>query len=142
MHISTMKESKFLTKHDVEPPIRVTITGLSHEDMAQEGKPPELKYALHFQEVKPMVLNATNIQLVAMATGSEETEDWKGKQIVLYNDPSISFGGQLTGGIRVQIQPQAAQQQQPAQQAVQQPQPGSQPINTAAGKDFNDDIPW
>ena len=36
-----------------------------------------------------MILNSTNAQLIARAVGSEETEDWPGKQIVLFNDPNV-----------------------------------------------------
>jgi len=41
------------------------------------------------------------MQLIARFTGSEDTENWEGKRIILYDDPSVSFGGKLTGGIRV-----------------------------------------
>lgn len=114
MNISEMKESKYLKKEDVIPDALVTIDGLHQENMAQEGQPEDMKYTLKLREFpKPMVLNWTNIQLCALATGTEETTEWPGKQIVLYNDPSVSFGGQLTGGIRIraanQAQPQAPQ---------------------------------
>lgn len=75
---------------------------LDQKNVALEGEPEDLKYCLHFKEdVKPMILNSTNAQLIARAVGSEETEDWPGKQIVLYNDPNVSFQGKLVGGIRV-----------------------------------------
>src|SRR6266446_3361481 len=103
MHISELKESNYLTKHDVEPPKLVTIKGdLKQENLAMEGKPEDLKWVIRFHETdKPMVLNSTNGQLIAMAVGSENSEDWNGKQVVLYNDPNVSFQGKLVGGIRV-----------------------------------------
>ncbi len=101
MNINDLKDSKYLKKADVEPPILVTIARITQENLAQQGQEPEMKYVLHFAEdLKPMVLNSTNGQLIAMALGSEETDDWNGKQIVLYNDPNVSFAGKLTGGIR------------------------------------------
>ena len=104
MNISELSESKYLKKEDCMPPIIVTISGLTKENLARDNEQPEYKYVLHFAEaVKPMVLNATNGQLIAHVTGSHETDDWTGSKITLYNDPSISFGGKLTGGIRVQI---------------------------------------
>lgn len=61
-----------------------------------------MRWALHFRELdKPMILNSTNGQIIAKITGSEESDDWDGKQIVLYHDPNVSFGGKLVGGIRV-----------------------------------------
>lgn len=102
MNISEMKSSKFLKKEDCGEGIICTISGISQEDVSKEGADPELKWCLHFVNLdKPLVLNATNLQLLAKFLGSEETDDWEGKRIVLYNDPSISFSGKLTGGIRV-----------------------------------------
>ena len=104
MNISELSESNYLKKDDVMPPISVTISGITKENMAKDGAPPEIKAVLHFSEsVKPMVLNMTNAELIAHINGSRETNDWTGQKITLYNDPSISFAGQITGGIRVQI---------------------------------------
>jgi hypothetical protein len=33
--------------------------------------------------------------------GSDNTDDWIGKQIVLFVDPSVSFAGKIVGGIRL-----------------------------------------
>ena len=113
MNINDLSQSNYLAKKDVMPPVTVTIAGLTSENMAKQGEPEEMKYVLQFVEnIKPMVLNVTNGQLIAHVTGSEETDDWAGKKITLYNDPSISFGGKLTGGIRVQIPPPAGGSQQ------------------------------
>lgn len=102
-NISVLKESNYLQKSDVEPPVLVTIKGdMVQENIAKEGQPEDLKWCLYFQEYeKPLIVNSTNGQLIAKALGSEESSDWDGKQIVLYNDPNVSFGGKLTGGIRV-----------------------------------------
>jgi hypothetical protein len=102
LNISELKQSKFLTKNDVIPPVLVTMREISPVNVAKEGVEPEMKFALHFAELeKPMVLNSTNGQIIAAITGSEETDAWNGKKVVLYNDPNVSFGGKLTGGIRV-----------------------------------------
>ena len=62
----------------------------------------ELRYCLQFEEVeKPMVLNSTNGQIIAAITGSEESIHWAGHKLVLFDDPTVSFGGKLVGGIRV-----------------------------------------
>lgn len=104
MKISQLSDSKYLKKEDVQPPIQVTIAGITQDNLARDDEAPEFKYILNFVgDVKPLVLNMTNAQLIAHITGSEETDDWKGKTITLYNDPSVSFAGKLTGGIRVQI---------------------------------------
>lgn len=102
MHISGLKNSNFLKKEDCDPPILVTIASVTEENVAKEGAPQEMKWSVHFDESdKPMVLNSTNGQLIARITGSEETDEWSGYKVVLYNDPNVSFQGKLTGGIRV-----------------------------------------
>lgn len=103
MHISKMTESKYLKQEDVGEEGRlVTIKSLERTNVAREDDEPEYKYVIHFHEVsKPLVLNATNIQLCARACGSEDTDDWTGKKIVLYADPNVSYAGKLVGGIRI-----------------------------------------
>lgn len=100
--ISEMKSSKFLKKDDVGEGTICIIQSVSQENVAKEGADPEMKWCLHFTNLdKPLVLNTTNMQLIAKFLGSEDTDDWEGKKIILYDDPSVSFGGKLTGGIRV-----------------------------------------
>ena len=48
-----------------------------------------------------MVVNSTNIKRLAKACASEDTEDWTGKQVVLYVDPDVEFGGNVVGGLRI-----------------------------------------
>lgn len=102
MKTSKMKESKFLTKDDVDPPVLVTMGQVEKVNVALPDVEPEYRWALHFNELeKPMVLNQTNINLINSVTSTDDTDDWIGKKIVLYNDPSVSYAGKLTGGIRV-----------------------------------------
>ena len=101
MRIGEMKESKFIKKEDVGQGKLVTIAGMEQQNVAMEDQPQEMKWVIHFHEfTKGMVLNWTNIQLIAKALGTEETDEWAGKKIVLFEDPNVSFGGKLTGGIR------------------------------------------
>lgn len=127
MRIGEMKESKFIKKEDVGQGKLVTIAGLEQQNVAMEDQPPEMKWVIHFHEFpKGMVLNWTNIQLIAKALGTEETDEWAGKKIVLFEDPNVSFGGKLIGGIRCR----AARNQEPASK----PAPADAP--------FDDEIPF
>lgn len=102
MHISELKESKFLKKEDCGRGILLTIRSVDKVNVAKEGATPEEKWAISFDEVeKPLVLNNTNGQIIAGITGSEDSEGWTGHKVVLYHDPNIVFGGKLVGGIRV-----------------------------------------
>ena len=97
-----MKESNFLKKEDVGAGALLTVTGCVQKNVAKQGADPEMKWCLTFTESdKPLVLNSTNIQLCENVFGSDDTDDWKGRQIVLYTDPNVSYGGKLVGGIRV-----------------------------------------
>ena len=102
MNINSMKESRYLKKEDVWEGVCVMIKRLIKANVALPDHEPEEKWIVYFEEFeKGMVLNWTNIQLIAVALGTEETDQWPGKQIVLFDDPNVSFGGKLTGGIRV-----------------------------------------
>ena len=102
MHVSALKESKFLKRTDVGSGALVTIRNLTQENVAKEGADPDMKWAIHFDEMdKPLILNSTNAQLIAQILKEEETDGWVGQRVVLYDDPSVSFGGKLVGGIRV-----------------------------------------
>lgn len=101
MKTSEMMDSKYLKQSDVDGDVTVTIRGIKRVNVAQEDQPEELKWIIGFHEMrKPMVLNSTNIQLLERFLG-DETDDWKDKKVILYVDPNVSFGGKLTGGIRV-----------------------------------------
>lgn len=100
--ISEMKESKFLKQNDVGAGMLCTVQGVDQENVAKQGAEPEMKWCLLLEESdKPLVLNSTNIQLCAKIFGSDDTDDWTGKKIVLYTDPNVSYGGKIVGGIRV-----------------------------------------
>jgi hypothetical protein len=100
--ISEMKESKFLKKDDVGAGVLVTFSSFVKKDVAAEGAPPEFKWCATFRELeKPLVMNITNAQICEQVFGSDDTDDWIGKQIVLYVDPNVSYGGKIVGGIRM-----------------------------------------
>lgn len=152
MHINQLKESKFLKKEDCGPGILVTIAKLTEENMAMEGEKPDMKWCVHFMEdVKPLALGSTNAQLIAAAVGSEETDDWAGKKIVVYSDPTIVFKGKVTGGIRVRA-PRIQKPSTPAPAAAQAvpaakpaaPAADPVPTSTAAPSEppSEDDIPF
>ena len=105
-----MIESKYLKKEDVgEDGVIVTIAGFDKVNVARDDEPPEYKYTMRFEEFeKPMVLNTTNIQLCEKALGSDDTDHWLGKQIIVYNEPNISFGNKLVGGIRIKAHRKSA----------------------------------
>jgi hypothetical protein len=105
MKTSELKQSKYMKKEDCgDDGILVTIAALKQENVAPDNKPEELKWILHFNgDHKPLVLNSTNLALMEKALGSDDSDDWVGKKVVLFNDENVSFGGKLTGGVRVDV---------------------------------------
>lgn len=95
--------SKYLKQTDVgEDGMVLTIKGFKQEEMESDDGSTEVKVILYFMEdMKPMVLNKTNSQLLGKATGAATAGEAKGKQIVVYSDPSVGFGGKITGGLRI-----------------------------------------
>ena len=107
-NIDQMISSKYLTKTDVGEPgdgTLVTIQALKEANIARDDEEPKMKWLIKFREfAKPMVLGSTTLQLAAMILGSKSTDDWIGKKIEVYHDPSITFGDKLVGGIRFRKQ--------------------------------------
>lgn len=137
---SEMRESKYIKKDDVGRGLLVTITGCERRNIAVEGAEPEYKWCLTFRELdKPLVLNSTNIQLCEQITGSDDTDHWTNKQVVLYTDPNISYQGKLVGGVRVRKpKPQAAPAPPPLA-PMAKPVPAPEPLAEEMG---DDDIPF
>lgn len=122
--------SKYLKQADVgEEGVILTVRGFKREELENDNR-KEVKTILYFQEAdyKPMVLGTTNAQLLARATGAQKAGDAIGKQIVVFADPSVMFGAERTGGLRIKklitIQPKQARS---AGQAME---------------DFPDDVPF
>lgn len=108
MNVKQMRNSKFLTKEDAGEGILLTIKGVSKQNVALPNETPEEKWVLLFEENKPLVLNSTNTKRAAKACGSDETDDWVGKQVVAFNDEDIEYAGEIVGGIRLRAPKGAA----------------------------------
>ncbi len=133
-----MLPSNYLKQSDFDQDYIVTVRRIEHKNIAMEGKPTDMKWLAHFNEFdKPMVLNSTNIQLMEKACGSDDTDDWIGKEIIVYTDPNVSFGGELVGGLRIK----KAQQAAPAKPKAA-PRSAAAPRGGSDSEDFaNQDIP-
>jgi len=102
MKMSDMLPSNYLKQSDFDEPLIVTVAGLEQKNLARDDDTPEMRWVAYFKEFdKPLVLNSTNIQLMAKACKSEDTDEWIGKEVVIFTDPNVSFAGKVTGGIRI-----------------------------------------
>ena len=105
--VGDMIESKYLKQTDVHDETLVTVVKVGKANVAREGDEPEFKWLIRFKEfTKPMVLNSTNIKRLARACG-DDTDEWTGKQVMLYVDPDVEFAGNVVGGLRVRGLPKA-----------------------------------
>ena len=114
--ISEMLPSSYLKQSDFdESGAIVTVANVIEKNVARQDDPVEMKWLVHFEEFeKAMVLNTTNINALAKACGSDDTDDWAGKEVIVYVDPTIGYGGKTTGGLRIRKYVVAA----PPKQAV------------------------
>ncbi len=145
-HINDMRQSNYMNKADVGSGKLVTISHLEQKNIAQEGEPKELKWIMYFDEsdAKPFILNPVNQTLTAAATGSEISEEWTGKQIVLFIDPSVIMHGKVVGGIRVRAprnKPAPAHAPKPAPAPAQNLRP-SQMAEPPDEEDDSGDVPF
>lgn len=130
--IGEMIESKYLKQSDVTADVIVTVAKVGQANVAPKGEEQELKWLIRFTEFsKPMVLNSTNIKRLAKACSSDDTDEWIGKQVVLYVDPDVEFAGNVVGGLRIR---------------AHKPAPVTRQVmpNPTGGKfdDMPDDIPF
>ena len=117
MKLNEIYSGKFLKCEDLGGRRRtVTILGVKPEKF-DEGN----KLVVSFlNQDKAMVCNKTNANKIAEVLGTDETDDWVGKKIVLY-PAQVDFAGKMSAAIRVDFpgQPAAA----PARPAAPPPPP-------------------
>jgi hypothetical protein len=89
-----------------------TIDHVKQEyDTQVAGRKINANIAYFKEQIKPLVLNATNSKQMAKFTGSKFVEDWGNTLIELYIDSSVKMKGEVVGGIRIKpTQPTATKQ--------------------------------
>ena len=144
--INEMLPSSYLKQTDFdESGTIVTVQNILEKNVARQDEPVEMKWLVHFVEFeKAMVLNTTNINALSKACGSDDTDDWTGKEVIVYVDPTIGYGGKITGGLRIRKYVVAAPPKQAVKAAPRQPVVSTkQPAKAASGfDDMDDDIPF
>jgi hypothetical protein len=107
-HYRKAFNSPYLSSADIVEPMTFTIKSVSL-DLDKTKKTKELFNTIYWQEkhirpgeeLKPMILNATNSKTLKSLTGSPFIEDWAGTAITVYVDPSVRFGKDTVEGLRV-----------------------------------------
>ncbi len=109
MKIGELTPSKYLKKDDFPAPALLTIKEVKKENVALPNQPKKERGVVYFEErEKGMVFNTTNLKRTEKALGSDDTDKWIGKKIVVFYDENVEFGGEMVGGLRVRAQKPAA----------------------------------
>jgi len=113
MKITASGTSKYLKKEEVPQPRLLTVKAIKMENLGTESD-PEKKWVMYFEgEEKGLVLNKNNIQRATTAFKSDDSDDWVGRQIVLYVDHNVEFGGKMVGGLRIRPTKQDMAKEEP-----------------------------
>ena len=82
------------------------VVKCAEEEINSSDGGSETKWILHLSDLKPLIMNATNIRrCIAAFGGDSETNHWPGKSIVVYDDANVEFGGKVVGGVRLRAVP-------------------------------------
>lgn len=73
-----------------------------HPKIKVAGKMVSKNIAYFHDNIKPLVLNKVNTKVIQkIMDGNSRLEDWKDFNLQLYYDPSVKFGSESVGGIRI-----------------------------------------
>ncbi len=104
MRISTAFPSEYLRATDLQGhQVPVKISRAEMRDVGDGQKP-----VLYFEgKERGLILNKTNSNIIAAVYG-DETEEWKGEEIVLF-ETMVDFQGRQVPAIRCRIPPRKPQ---------------------------------
>ena len=96
---------KFLGNAHLTGDTTLTIEAVSIEEMRDGSEKMCLGWGVSQFDANskhwlPWLLNKTNIKRIAKMYG-DDTDEWIGKEITIYNDPDVEFMGEVVGGLRV-----------------------------------------
>lgn len=88
-------------------PLEFTIREVKQEyNTSVAGRKIDANIAYFKENIKPLVLNATNSKTVKnLCGGSSFVEDWKNVLVELYIDTTVRMKGEVVGGVRIKNTP-------------------------------------
>jgi hypothetical protein len=141
MKVSEMFPARFMRGQDLSAPILVQLTAIEREEVHPRPGVSEQKYVLRFERIDPrsakpapmpnvarahngygVILRKSLAQQIAAALGTDETDEWVGKRIVLESSQTRAAGHDvLTVAARA-----------PKTKPATEPPPPSEPLATSA----------
>jgi hypothetical protein len=83
--------------------IVATIASIGNEIVTGPGGKKEECTVVHFREpdIKPMIMNSTNLKTLKKLFKSPFIEKWIGGRIQIYPDYNVKFGNEIVEGLRI-----------------------------------------
>jgi hypothetical protein len=132
--------SRFLKGDDLKKPITLTIERAPLETLKTPDGKEQTKTVLYFVNAKKgLVVNSTNWDSIADATGADNSDAWPGHKIELY-PTKTTMGSKTVPCIRVR--PAAQGVLKPAAQEPPPSDDGPPPVDELPADDMNDVIPF
>lgn len=103
-HWKKLTNPDYLGAYALEPgkDLIVTIKAVANEVVTGTDGKKETCSVMHFTEnVKPMVLNATNSKTITKLLKTPYIEQWKGRKIQLYVEYGVKAFGDIVDALRV-----------------------------------------
>lgn len=98
-NINDLVQSKYLKASDLQG--RRIKLPIDRVEIEAVGQNKEMKPVMYFvNKAKGIVLNKTNLVNAASAFGNE-TDDWAGKEVILYSVKVQNQNGQMVDGLRL-----------------------------------------
>jgi len=118
-HYRRVFKSDHLSSYDLEDflesgvLLEFTIKEVKQYEMDQNkkggvsvaGKTISANIAYFVEDIKPLVLNATNSSILSSMAGSAFVDDWKNIPVELYILKNIRFGKETVNGVRIKETP-------------------------------------
>lgn len=107
-HYRKAFDSPYLSSADIVEPTVLTVKCVRLE-IDRTKKTKDLFNTAYFvereirpgEQLKPMILNATNSKTMKGLTGSAFIDDWNNVRITIYVDGSVRFGKETVEGLRI-----------------------------------------
>lgn len=107
-HYRKAFNSPYLSAADIVEPTVLTVSRVSL-DIDKTKKTKDMFNTAYFrekeirpgEELKPMILNATNSRTLKNLTGSAFIEDWVNVPVMVYVDNAVRFGRDTVEGLRI-----------------------------------------
>lgn len=113
-HYRKAFNSPYLSSADIVEPTVFTVSHVRLEpDKAKKTKAKLSFNTAYFREkevrpgekLKPMILNVGNSLVMKTLSGSPFIDDWNDIPVTIYADPSVKFGNETVGGLRISPEP-------------------------------------